>query len=64
MTIDFHALFPDGISDQTAAAVRDLLQELQLAWEATYFAHLQRHHQAQLDLYDPHAPWQGKTNQP
>jgi len=57
MNIDFDALFPAGISDETAAAVGDLLNELSLAWEATYFTHLQRHQARQPKLHDPEAPW-------
>ena len=64
MNIDFNVLFPEGISDETAAAVGDLLNELSLAWEATYFTHLQRHQTRQLSLYDPDAPWRPPPTRP
>ena len=64
MNIDFNVLFPDGISDETAAAVGDLLNELSLAWEATYFIHLQRHYARQRNLYDPEAPWRPPPTAP
>ena len=57
-------LFPDGISDETAAAIGDLLNEFLFAWEATYFAHLRRHHPRQLDLFDPEAPWRSPPKNP
>ena len=64
MNIDFDALFPDGISDETAAAVGDLLNELSLAWEATYFTLLQRYQARQRKLYDPEAPWRPPPTAP
>lgn len=57
MNIDFDALFPDGITDETAAAIGDLLNEFLFAWEGTYFAQLRHHHARQLDLFNPEAPW-------
>jgi hypothetical protein len=64
MNIDFDTLFPDGISDETAAAIRALLNEFLFAWEATYFVHLLRHHGRQLELYDPNAPWRSPPTTP
>ena len=64
MNIDFDTLFPDGISDDTAEAIRDLLNEFLFAWEATYFVHLQRHHARQLELHDPNAPWRSPPKAP
>ena len=52
MNIDFNTFFPDGIADETAVAIRNLLHQLLFAWEATYFNHLQRHTTPrQLELY-------------
>jgi len=64
MNINFDTVFPDGISDDTAEAIRDLLNELLFAWEGTYFAHLRRHHARQLDLFDPEAPWRSPPKTP
>jgi len=64
MNIDFDTLFPDGITDETAAAIGDLLNEFLFAWEGTYFAQLRRHHARQLDLFDPVAPWRSPPKPP
>jgi hypothetical protein len=64
MNIDFDTLFPDGIADETAAAIRDLLEEFLFAWEGTYFVHLQRHHANHLELFDPEAPWRAPPKVP
>ncbi len=65
MNVDFDTLFPDGISDETAAAIRDLLNEILFAWESTYLVHLQRHHRArQRKLYDPEEPWRSPPKPP
>jgi hypothetical protein len=64
MNIDFDTLFPDGITDETAAAIGDLLHEFLFAWEGTYFAQLRRHPTRQLDLFDPEAPWRSPPKNP
>ena len=51
MILDLDTLFPEGLSDQTVAAVAELLNEL--ANQRI------RHYQAsqQLDLFDADKPW-------
>jgi len=58
MILDLDTLFPEGLSDQTVAAVAELLNELANQWESHYF-HRIRHYQAsqQLDLFDADKPW-------
>lgn len=57
MKIDLDAVFPDGISDETAAAVGDVLAELLMGWETHYLAQIRRHNTGQRNLDDPEAPW-------
>ena len=57
MTPDFDAIFPDGISDETAAVLTQLLHQLVCACESRYLPQLQRYQRGQLNLYDPEAPW-------
>lgn len=62
MNLDFDALFPDGITDDTARAIADLLQELCFLWEGRYYGHLTRlAQQRQADLFDPEQPWLPKS---
>jgi len=64
MNIGFDTLFPDGITDEAAAAIRALLNEFLFAREGSYFAQLRRHHARQLDLVDPEAPWRSPPKPP
>lgn len=58
MNLDCDALFPDGITDDTARAIADLLQELCFIWEGRYYGQLARlAQQRQADLFDPDPPW-------
>jgi len=50
-------LFPDGLSDESAAALSEFLNQLAAACDSRYFAQLRRYHQRQMNLYDPEAPW-------
>ena len=54
MNLDFDALFPDGITDDTARAIADLLQELCFIWEGRYYGQLAQQRQA--DRFDPDPP--------
>lgn len=57
MNLDFDALFPDGITDDTALAMADLLQELCFIWEGRYYGQLARlAQQRQADPFDPDPP--------
>ncbi len=42
MNIDLDALFPDGIRDETAVVVADVLAELPMWWEAHYPVQIRR----------------------
>jgi hypothetical protein len=58
MTLDLDTLFPEGLTDDTASAISDFLNELAVAWESRYLHQLQRYHaQHQSDLFDPEQPW-------
>ena len=50
-------LFPDGLSDESAAALSQFLHQLAAACESRYFVQLCRYHQRQMNLYDPEEPW-------
>jgi len=50
-------LFPDGLSDESAAALSEFLHQLAAACESRYFVQLCRYHQRQMNLYDPEEPW-------
>jgi hypothetical protein len=57
MNLDFDALFPDGITDDTARAIADLLQELCFIWEGRYYGQLARlAQQRQADRFAPDPP--------
>jgi hypothetical protein len=62
MNLDIETLFPDGLTDETASAISDVLQELTLCWESRYLHQIRRYHdQRQADLFDPEQPWRRKT---
>ena len=50
-------LFPDGLSDESVAALSEFLHQLAAACESRYFVQLRRYHQRQMNLYDPEEPW-------
>jgi hypothetical protein len=54
--------FSERLSDETVAAVAQLLNELANQWESRYF-HRIRAYQArqQLDLFDAEEPWRRKV---
>ena len=59
MSIHFNLddVFPEGISDETAAAVGEVLAELLMWWDSAYLDQIRRHHSGQRNLYDPEEPW-------
>ena len=57
MNPELESPFPDGISDETAAALSELLHTLACACENHYYTQLRRYYDAQRDLYDPEQPW-------
>ena len=61
MILELDTLFPEGLSDETAAAVAELLNELAMQWESRYFNRIRAYRgRQQLDLFDPDEPWQQK----
>jgi hypothetical protein len=62
MILDLDTLFPEGLSDETVAAVAELLNDLAMQWESRHF-HRLRSYQArpQLDLFDSDQPWLTKS---
>ncbi len=63
MIIDFDALFPEGLSDETVCAVAKLLNELANQWESRYFHRIRAYQaHAQLDLFDAEEPWRRKVH--
>jgi hypothetical protein len=59
-----HSLFPDGLSDESAAAISEFLHQLAAACEARYLVQLRRHRSRQMNLYDPEAPWRIPPGEP
>ena len=58
MILDLDRLFPEGLSDETVAAVAELLNELANHWESRYFHRIRADQaRAQSDLFDPMEPW-------
>jgi hypothetical protein len=53
----FDPVFPDGLSDETASALSEVLHQLAAACESHYFVQLRRYHRRQMNLYDPDVPW-------
>lgn len=55
-------LFPDAITDETAAALCDFLYDLAAACESRYLDKLRRHRRSlQRDLFDPEQPWRSPS---
>jgi hypothetical protein len=62
MNLDIETLFPDGLTDETVSAIREVLNEIALQWESYYFDRIRRYHsQHQPDLFEPEQPWRRKT---
>lgn len=58
MKPNHHWIFPDVMSDETAATLCRLLRYLSRECERRYATQLRRHNAAQRNLYDPEQPWQ------
>lgn len=58
------ALLPDGISDETAVELCNILSELAVAFENRLYAQLHRYYrdqrEEQFDLFDSEQPWSNK----
>ncbi len=57
-------LFPDGLSDESAAALSEFLHQLAAACESRYFVQLRRYHQRQMNPYDPEESWRTPPSEP
>ncbi len=68
MKPNHHWLFPDRLSDESAAAFSKFLRNLADECERRYASQLRRHAAAQINLHDPEQPWlrkpRGKNRQP
>ncbi len=52
------ACLPEGLSDEAAAELHDILQALALAVENRYFAQIRRYHsENHPDRFEPDHPW-------
>ena len=59
-----HPFFPNGLSDESAAALSEFLHQLAAACETRYLVQLRRYHSRQMNLYDPEAPWRIPPGEP
>lgn len=57
MTPDIEPLFPDQISDKTAAVLSELLHSLAGECDARYASQLRRYYASKRLVYDPERPW-------
>ena len=60
---NLHLLLPEDISDETAAAIDDLLGNFLQAWQWRYFTQIRRFHQDNrpeppCDPFEPYQPWE------
>ena len=53
MNSDLDVLFPDGLSDETAAVVADVLADLLMWWKAHYLVQIRRRYCHLCALSDP-----------
>jgi hypothetical protein len=59
--IDIETLFPEGLSDEAASAISDVLFEIAMQWESKHYHQLTRlRKQQEIDFYDPLQPWKRK----
>lgn len=64
MNPEFDPVFPQAISDETAASLQQFLSALLLACENRYLGQLMRYNRAQRNLYDPEEPWRSPPTAP
>ena len=57
MTPNIEPLFPDEISDHTAAILSEFLYALAADCESRYISQLRRYYARNHDVYDPDHPW-------
>jgi len=59
----FEPVFPDGLSDETASALSELLHQIAAACDSRYYVPLRRHYARQQNCYDPDAPWRSPPSE-
>ena len=64
MASDIEPLFPDQISDHTAAVLSDLLHALASDCDARYASQPHRHYARKYVVYDPARPWISPLSDP
>ncbi len=64
MTPDIEALFPEEISDCTAAVLSEFLYALAGECEARYASQLRRYYAKHHDDYDTDHPWISRPSDP
>lgn len=58
MILDSETWLPEGLSDEAAFILCELLHELAQAVESRYYAQIRRYQSTkQVDLFDPDKPW-------
>lgn len=58
------SIFPNGFSDESAAALTEFLNHLAAACEKRYAVQLRRHYSGQRNLYDPEPAWRMPPGDP
>ena len=62
--IDTNTLFPDGLSDEAASAIADVLFDIATQWENAHYYQIRQHHKPQqTDLFESLQPWRKKGAQ-
>jgi len=63
MIINLEELFPEGLPDETAAVIIDVLNELVIGFESQYLTQILRaRRKRQTKLMDPEQPWRKKSH--
>ncbi len=57
MKPDLDPLFPNSISDKTAALLSEFLNSLAAQCDARYFVQLHRYYARKQTVFDPDHPW-------
>jgi len=63
MTINLDTLFPHGVSNETASAISDLLNDIAYQWDSAYYFQISRYQKrckADVSDVDPKQPWHKK----
>ncbi len=57
MKSELQPVFPDKISDKTAALLSEFLNSLAVECDARYFVQLRRYYARKQTVFDPDHPW-------